>query len=137
RRAVVLRGDRRHHRGSAPRALAGARSGRHRIAADLPRRDPANPRDDSPRLRARAARRARRTPAPGPPSEAPAMTLLALRNTAKVLVAPGKGILAADESTATITKRFDAVGVEATAESRRAWRELLATSAGVGESISG
>jgi fructose-bisphosphate aldolase class I len=65
------------------------------------------------------------------------MTLLALRNTAKVLVAPGKGILAADESTATITKRFDAVGVESTAESRREWRELLVTAAGAGESISG
>jgi len=65
------------------------------------------------------------------------MTLLALRSTARGLVATGKGILAADESTATITKRFEAVGVESTAQSRREWRELLVTAAGVRESISG
>src|SRR6266852_5624107 len=41
------------------------------------------------------------------------------------MVAPGRGILAADESSATIKKRFDAIGVESTAESRRDYRELL------------
>ena len=44
---------------------------------------------------------------------------------AKALVAPGKGILAADESTPTLKKRFDGVGVESTTEARRAYRELL------------
>jgi fructose-bisphosphate aldolase class I len=48
-----------------------------------------------------------------------------LRETARALVAPGKGILAADESSGTIKRRFEAVGVESTAESRRDYRELL------------
>ncbi len=48
-----------------------------------------------------------------------------LARTAQALVAPGKGILAADESSATIKKRFDAIGVESTADSRRDYRELL------------
>lgn len=47
--------------------------------------------------------------------------------TAQALVAPGRGILAADESTATITKRFRALGVESTADSRRDYREILLT----------
>ena len=47
---------------------------------------------------------------------------------AQALVAPGKGILAADESTGTIEKRFAAVGVDSTAENRRAYRCLLYTS---------
>ncbi len=41
------------------------------------------------------------------------------------MVAPGRGILAADESTGTIKKRFDALGVESTADSRRDYREML------------
>ena len=41
------------------------------------------------------------------------------------MVAPGRGILAADESTGTIKKRFDAIGVENTEENRRDYRELL------------
>jgi len=49
-----------------------------------------------------------------------------LRETIAAIVAPGKGILAADESTPTITKRFQAVGIESSAESRRAYRTLLA-----------
>ena len=47
--------------------------------------------------------------------------------TAKALVAEGEGILAADESTSTITKRFDSIGVGSTEESRRAYRDLLFT----------
>ncbi len=47
--------------------------------------------------------------------------------TAQALVAPGRGILAADESTATITKRFNALGIESTADSRRDYREVLLT----------
>jgi fructose-bisphosphate aldolase, class I len=61
----------------------------------------------------------------------------AMRETARELVAPGKGILAADESTGTITKRFDQIGVESTEENRRAYRQMLFTTTGVGDHISG
>jgi fructose-bisphosphate aldolase class I len=61
----------------------------------------------------------------------------AMRETARELVAPGKGILAADESTGTIQKRFDQIGVESTEENRRAYRQLLFTTAGLGDHISG
>ena len=57
--------------------------------------------------------------------------------TARALVARGKGILAADESTGTIEKRFKAVGAGCTEENRRAYRELLFTTPGLGEFISG
>jgi fructose-bisphosphate aldolase class I len=60
-----------------------------------------------------------------------------LEETARALVAEGKGILAADESDGTIKKRFDSIGVESTEESRRAYRELLFTTQGVEEFISG
>jgi fructose-bisphosphate aldolase class I len=60
-----------------------------------------------------------------------------LHETAVALVAPGKGILAADESTGTITRRFGDVGIESTEENRRAYRELLFTTPGAEESISG
>ena len=50
-----------------------------------------------------------------------------LAETARAMVAPGKGILAADESVATISKRFEALGITSTADSRRAYRELLLT----------
>src|SRR6266487_2882189 len=60
-----------------------------------------------------------------------------LHETAKALVAEGKGILAADESDRTIEKRFDSIGVESTEENRRAYRELLFTTEGVEEYISG
>ena len=61
----------------------------------------------------------------------------ALKSTAQALVAPGKGILAADESEGTIKKRFEGVGVESTEENRRSYRELLFTTPGVEEFISG
>jgi fructose-bisphosphate aldolase class I len=61
----------------------------------------------------------------------------ALYETARALVAPGKGILAADESSGTIKKRFDAIGVESTEESRRFYRELLFTTPRAEEFISG
>ncbi len=60
-----------------------------------------------------------------------------LEATARTLVALGKGILAADESTGTIARRFQAVGVESTEESRRAYRELLFTTEGAADFISG
>jgi fructose-bisphosphate aldolase class I len=60
-----------------------------------------------------------------------------LRRTALDLVAPGKGILAADESTGTIKKRFDSIQVDSTEETRRQYRELLFTTPGLAEHISG
>ena len=60
-----------------------------------------------------------------------------LERTARELVPGGKGILAADESTGTITKRFDAVDIESTEENRRAYREMLFTTPGIGEYLSG
>ena len=60
-----------------------------------------------------------------------------LHETARALVAEGKGILAADESTGTIKKRFDAIDLESTEDTRRAYRELLFTTPGVEEYISG
>lgn len=60
-----------------------------------------------------------------------------LHETAKAIVAPGRGILAADESTGTIKKRFDQINLESTEENRRAYRELLFTTPGVEDYISG
>src|SRR5256885_7289471 len=57
--------------------------------------------------------------------------------TAEALVAEHKGILAADESDGTIKKRFDSIGVDSTEENRRAYRELLFTTEGAEEYISG
>ena len=60
-----------------------------------------------------------------------------LINTARSLVSPGKGILAADESTGTIKKRLDSISVESTEDNRQAYRNLLFTTAGAEEFISG
>jgi fructose-bisphosphate aldolase class I len=60
-----------------------------------------------------------------------------LEETAHAIVAEGKGILAADESDGTIKKRFDSIGVESTEDNRRAYRELLFTTDGAEEYISG
>src|SRR6186997_3169162 len=60
-----------------------------------------------------------------------------LETIARALVAPGKGILAADESDGTIKKRFDSIDVESTEESRRAYRDLLFTTPGAEDHISG
>ena len=65
------------------------------------------------------------------------MDVQQLQSTAQALVAEGKGILAADESTGTIKKRLDSIGVESTEETRRAYRELLFTTEGAEEFISG
>ncbi len=62
---------------------------------------------------------------------------MSLAATARALVAPRKGILAADESTPTIKKRFDQIGVESTEDSRRFYREMLFTTDGCEEFISG
>lgn len=60
-----------------------------------------------------------------------------LEATARALVAPGRGILAADESSGTIKKRFDGIGVESTEQNRRFYRETLFSTKGAGEFISG
>src|SRR6266513_767572 len=65
------------------------------------------------------------------------MELEQLEQTARAIVAEGKGILAADESDGTIKKRFDSIGVESTEENRRGYRDLLFTTEGVEEFISG
>lgn len=57
--------------------------------------------------------------------------------TANAIAAPGKGILAADESPGTIAKRFDSIGVENTEENRRYYRQLLFTTPGLGAHVSG
>ena len=54
-----------------------------------------------------------------------AVNLAELNKVAEAMVAPGRGILAADESSGTIKKRFDSIGVESTADNRRDYRELL------------
>jgi len=65
------------------------------------------------------------------------MSAQSLEATARAMVAPGRGILAADESTGTIEKRFNAIGVESTEENRRAYRDLLFSAKGMGQYISG
>ncbi len=65
------------------------------------------------------------------------MDIKELDSNAKAMVAPGKGILAADESTGTIKKRFDKIGLESSFESRRAYRELLFTAPDAEKHISG
>ncbi len=65
------------------------------------------------------------------------MSLRELEGIAQQLVADNRGILAADESTGTIEKRFKAIGVVATEETRRAYREMLFTTPGMEKFISG
>jgi fructose-bisphosphate aldolase class I len=60
-----------------------------------------------------------------------------LENVALTLVAEGKGILAADETVPTLTRRFDALKIGSTEESRRSYREMLFTAPGVAEFLSG
>jgi fructose-bisphosphate aldolase class I len=60
-----------------------------------------------------------------------------LARIARAMVAPGKGILAADESSGTIKKRFDGIKLESTEEARRTYREMLFTAPGVTDTISG
>jgi fructose-bisphosphate aldolase class I len=60
-----------------------------------------------------------------------------LAKVAQAMVARGKGILAADESSGTIEKRFKSINLESTEENRRAYRDLLFTAKGIGENISG
>src|SRR5712691_11179983 len=63
--------------------------------------------------------------------------MASLNETARALVAPGKGILAADESSGTIKKRFDSIGCDSTEDRRRAYREMLFTAPGAADAVSG
>ncbi len=65
------------------------------------------------------------------------MTTETLDATARALVPPGRGILAADESHPSIAKRFEALGIENTPENRRSYRQMLFTTGGAAEYISG
>jgi fructose-bisphosphate aldolase class I len=65
------------------------------------------------------------------------MSKQALESTAKGMVAPGKGLLAMDESSPTCKSRFDKLGIPCTAENRRAYRDLLVTTKGLSEFIGG
>ena len=65
------------------------------------------------------------------------MSIEQLAETARAMVAPGKGIIAIDESNSTCKKRFDAVGIPCTEETRRAYRELLLTTPNLNQYISG
>ncbi len=65
------------------------------------------------------------------------MSTQSLEAIARGMVAPGRGILAADESTGTIERRFKSINVENTEENRRAYRDLLFSAKGVGQFISG
>src|SRR5215475_11124204 len=70
-------------------------------------------------------------------SEDQGMNSSELARIASAMVAKGKGILAADESTGTIKKRFDGIKLESTEEHRRSYREMLFTAPGASSSISG
>lgn len=65
------------------------------------------------------------------------MSSIELVKTAQAMVAEGKGILAIDESTGTCQKRFDSIGVECSEENRRAYRDMLLTTPGLGDNVSG
>jgi len=65
------------------------------------------------------------------------MSIDQLEETAQAMVAAGKGIIAIDESNATIKKRFDGVGIDCTEENRRAYREMLLTAPNLADHISG
>ena len=65
------------------------------------------------------------------------MTSHDLESVAQTLVAEGKGILAADETIPTLTRRFDTLGIQSTEQSRRTYREMLFTSPGAAEFIGG
>lgn len=76
-------------------------------------------------------------PAAMPPFAMESGPVVDLARTAAALVSPGKGIVAADETPSTLTKRFDALKIASTPASRRDYREMLLTTPGTGEFLSG
>src|SRR5262249_11253297 len=130
-RDVCRRGDRRAHPARGLRG-AGGEDRRRRVGPRVVRRAP---RAASAQVAPRGAAFGERDLAAGvlrgaaraagvtfPPRGGGPMDLA---ETAKALVAPGKGILAADESTGTNKRRFESIGVENSEDNRRAYRELL------------
>jgi hypothetical protein len=91
---------------------------------------------DDVRLRKRVVGSSAR-PHPHSPRRKISMTSQGLESVALTLVAEGKGILAADETIPTLARRFDTLGIQSTEKSRRAYREMLFTSPGAAEFISG
>ena len=73
----------------------------------------------------------------GTGSEQAQMNSQLLKDTAKLLFADNKGLLAMDESNGTCNKRFEKLGIPQTVDARRAYRELIVTTPGLGESIGG
>jgi fructose-bisphosphate aldolase class I len=65
------------------------------------------------------------------------MSTDSLEETVEALIAPGKGILAADETVGTISKRFESLGIVSTEDSRRTYREMLFSTPGLSEFVSG
>ena len=65
------------------------------------------------------------------------MNIDELKSVAQAIVAKQKGVLAADESSPTIKKRFDSISVESTEENRRRYREILLTTAGLEQHVGG
>src|SRR3989338_5394410 len=65
------------------------------------------------------------------------MDISLLKQTAQAMVAPGKGILAADESTKTIQKRFDKIGLTSTPETNLSYRKMLFATPGIEQYLSG
>ena len=91
-----------------------------------------------PRFRAEMSlMRKTQAPGAGTGSEQILMNSQLLKDTAKLLFVDHKGLLAMDESTGTCNKRFEKLGIPQTVEARRAYRELIVTTPGLGESIGG
>src|SRR6185312_2006958 len=115
----LRRGDRCHRRDAPARRPRERPRGRHRVARDaLALGHGAADRRLPPERQARCA------------ENGGVMGWDEVYETAQAIVAGHKGILAADESTGTIKKRFDAIGLESTEETRRAYRNLLFTTPG-------
>ena len=127
-RGRVRRGDRRDERRTAAGSSCRRRSGRDRVDRHAVALGHGSPyrrlasTDEDPELDERSALD---------------MGAHELHDTARAIVADHRGILAADESTGTIKKRFDAVGIESTEENRRLYRQLLFTAPGMEDAIGG
>jgi len=91
----------------------------------------------SPGIVSRAANRARMLATPNAPVVYDGKYAAELRETAAAMVAPGKGLLACDESTGTVGQRLESIGLENNEDNRRTWRNLLFTTEGIEEYISG
>lgn len=91
----------------------------------------------NPSLTARTASVPNMMATPNAPAVYDGQYAAELRETAAAMVAPGKGLLACDESTGTVGARLESIGLENTEENRQTWRNLLFTTPGIGQYISG